>query len=61
MSIDEKCPYCGCSTLDLDCNCDDEIEEHGCGGYGSDYAGGSEQCDWCPDRDSCAKLSKGDN
>jgi hypothetical protein len=35
-------------------------EELGCGGYGYDYAPGSEQCDFCPVNGSCANLSRGD-
>ncbi len=30
-------------------------EEHGCGGYGYDYAPGSEICEFCEDRESCAE------
>lgn len=55
----EKCPlklstYCltGCAVHTFD-DYEDE-EEHGCLGYGSDYAPGSEQCEWCADRESCA-------
>jgi hypothetical protein len=56
-TLSEECPCCH-HDLEEDT---EENEERGCSGYGYDYAPGSEICDWCADRESCAHLSKGHN